>query len=191
MSDQPSIEIVATLRIELVDSDPLIWREIEVPITMTLKQLHAVIQAAMGWKDAHLWEFTLGRVSISSSRAATLTLQDLLGPRTTRLGYTYDMGDYWEHRLILTKPRHAEAALAYPRYVAGENPAPPEDCGGILGFYAQLEALADPSHPDHDDAEEWFGDFDPNCFDDRPVMDRLDRIANRRRRSAVKSAMQR
>jgi hypothetical protein len=46
--------------------------------------------------------------------------------------------------------------------------ASPEDCGGIPGFYAQLEALADPGHPDHDDAKEWFGDFEPNCFDDQP-----------------------
>jgi hypothetical protein len=47
--------------------------------------------------------------------------------------------------------------LAYPRYIAGENPASPEDCGGIPGFYAQLEALADPNHLDHEDAKEWFG----------------------------------
>src|SRR6266436_5724646 len=75
------------------------------------------------WEDAHLWEFTLGRERIGSSRAARLTLQDLLRPRTTRLDYTYDMGDCWEHQLTLTKPRPADPALAYPRYIAGENPA--------------------------------------------------------------------
>jgi hypothetical protein len=39
---------------------------------------------------------------IGSSRAARLTLEDLLRPRVTRLGYTYDMGDCWEHQLTLT-----------------------------------------------------------------------------------------
>jgi Plasmid pRiA4b ORF-3-like protein len=102
------------------------------------------------------------------------------------------MGDCWEHQLTLSKPRDADPALAYPRYLAGENPAPPEDCGGIPGFYAQLEALADPNHPDpnhpdHDNAKEWFGDYDPTRFDDQPIKDRLARIANRRRSASPKS----
>ena len=33
---------------------------------MTLKQLHAVVQAAMGWEDPHLWEFAVGRECIGS-----------------------------------------------------------------------------------------------------------------------------
>jgi len=76
--------------------------------------------------------------------------------------------------------------LVYPRYLAGENPAPPEDCGGIPGFYAQLEALADPNHPDHDDAKESFDDFDPNRFDDQSIKDRTARIAHRRRSASAK-----
>jgi hypothetical protein len=186
-ADNPAPETIATLRIDLLDSDPPIWREVEVPTATTLKQLHAIVQAAMGWEDAHLWEFTIGREAISGSRAARVTLQDLLRPRVTRLGYTYDMGDCWEHQLTLTKPRPADPALAYPRYIVGENPAPPEDCGGIPGFYAQLEALADPNHPDHEDAKEWFGDFDPDRFDEYPIKDRLARIANRRRKASAKS----
>src|SRR6266851_5160820 len=109
--DKPQTETIATLRIDLIDSDPPIWREIEVPVAMTLKQLHGIIQAAMDWEDAHLWEFTLGRERIGSSRAARLTLQDLLRPRTTRLDYTYDMGDCWEHQLTLTKPRPSRSGF--------------------------------------------------------------------------------
>lgn len=179
-------DTIATLRIELLDSDPSIWREIEVPVAMTLKQLHSVIQAVMQWEDAHLWEFAIGRERIGGSRAAKMTLQELLRPRTTKLTYTYDFGDCWEHQLTLTKSRAADPSLAYPRYIAGEHSAPPEDCGGIPGFYAQLEILTDPNHPDHDDAKEWFGDFDPNRFDDQPIKDRLARIANRRRSASAK-----
>src|SRR6266851_4502719 len=150
--DKPQTETIATLRIDLIDSDPPIWREIEVPVAMTLKQLHGIIQAAMDWEDAHLWEFTLGRERIGSSRAARLTLQDLLRPRTTRLDYTYDMGDCWEHQLTLTKPRPA-----------------------------------DPNHPDHDDAKDWYGDYDPNRLDEQPIKNRLARIANRRRTTPTKT----
>ena len=63
-------DMIATLRIDLLGSDPPIWREIEVTTSMTLKQLHAVVQAAMGWEDAHLWEFAVGRERIGSGRAA-------------------------------------------------------------------------------------------------------------------------
>ncbi len=55
-----SLNQIATIRIELRDSDPLIWRQVEVPIAITLKTLHEVIQAVMGWGDCHLWEFTIG-----------------------------------------------------------------------------------------------------------------------------------
>ena len=56
MSAEDSVlpDTIATLRIDLLDSDPPIWREIEVPVSMTLKELHAVVQAAMESEDAHL-----------------------------------------------------------------------------------------------------------------------------------------
>lgn len=50
-------ETVARLRITLSDTDPEIWRRVEVPVEASLKMLHDVIQDAMGWQDCHLWEF--------------------------------------------------------------------------------------------------------------------------------------
>ena len=56
MSDKPrkkpaegfdSFNEIATIRIELEDSDPLIWRAIEAPTSMTLKALHETIQQLM------------------------------------------------------------------------------------------------------------------------------------------------
>jgi len=182
--DTPAADTIVTLRIDLVDSDPPIWREVEVPVSMTLKQIHAVVQAAMGWEDYHLWEFAAGYERISASRAAKIQLHALRGPDKTTLAYLYDFGDSWEHRLTFAKLRTADLRLAYPRYVAGEHAAPPEDSGGIFGFYAQLDILADPNHPDHDEIAEWFGDYDPGKFNDQPIKDRLVRIANRRRLSS-------
>ena len=51
---------VVSVRIELVDSDPLIWREVEIPTDITLTTLHHIVQAPMGWFDYHLWEFRVG-----------------------------------------------------------------------------------------------------------------------------------
>ena len=57
---------------------------------------------------------------------------------------------------------------------------PPEDCGGIPGFYELLNAIADPSHPNHTHLKVWAGDYDPDSFDELPIKDALGRIANRR-----------
>lgn len=48
------------VRVELVDSEPAIWRQLEVRSTMTLNQVHRVLQAAFGWEDIHLYRFTTG-----------------------------------------------------------------------------------------------------------------------------------
>jgi hypothetical protein len=33
----------------------------ETPTSITLKVVHDVIQAVMGWLDYHLWEFTIAK----------------------------------------------------------------------------------------------------------------------------------
>ena len=189
MSD--SFNEIATLRIELQDTDPLIWRKVEVPTSMTLKVVHTVIQATMGWFDSHLWEFTIGKQSygvpmkddwrpLRTIAADKVRLRDVLKPRKTVIGYVYDFGDSWEHQLTLTNVRAGEPGAEYPRYIGGERNGPLEDCGGIPGFYELLDALADPRHPNHADAKQWADDYDPATFDELPIKYALSRIARRR-----------
>ena len=45
------------LRIELRELKPAIYREVLIDPGITLRKLHAVIQAAMGWENAHLHAF--------------------------------------------------------------------------------------------------------------------------------------
>jgi len=52
----PSVFI---LKIELVDSEPLIWRRIYIDGRTRLNAFHHILQAAMGWTDSHLHEFTI------------------------------------------------------------------------------------------------------------------------------------
>ena len=56
-----SFSEIATVRIELRDTDPVIWPQVEVPTSITLKVLHDIIQAAMGWFDCHVWEFAIDK----------------------------------------------------------------------------------------------------------------------------------
>jgi hypothetical protein len=46
------------LYVELEDIEPLIWRRLLVLATITLPNLHDLLQLAMGWTDSHLHSFT-------------------------------------------------------------------------------------------------------------------------------------
>ena len=138
-------ESIAVLRIELADIEPLIWRRVAVRTSMNLKAVHSVIQAAMGWLDYHLWEFTAnehkygmllpddpdwnGRIK----NAATTKLSALLTGGVREIEYVYDIGDNWQHRVIIEKLKAAEPGVTYPRFLGGERRCPPEDCGGYPG----------------------------------------------------------
>ena len=190
---------IATVRIELEGSDPLIWRQVEVPTSVTLRKLHDIIQATMGWFDYHLWEFTIAerRYGLTSdgdwgaepcADARKFRLRDLLLQPTVTGSYVYDFGDNWEHRLTITDVRTGDATLSYPRYVGGEQNGPPEDCGGIPGFYETLDAAADPEHENHDEAKLWLEDYDPNEIDELPIKYALSRIANQRNAAKARLA---
>jgi hypothetical protein len=114
-----SVNEIASVRIELRHTDPLIWRQVEVPTSITLTVLHDIIQAVMGWFDYHLWEFTIGKQKYGlpmdedwGSRkrlmAGKVRLRDVLQPQKTDLDYTYDFGDQWEHRLTVTDVRASD-----------------------------------------------------------------------------------
>ena len=42
---------IARIRIELEHIEPQIWRQVEVSLTTSLRALHEIIQAAMGWEN--------------------------------------------------------------------------------------------------------------------------------------------
>lgn len=97
-------EAIVRLKIVLDDTDPPIWRTIEVPAAISLKNLHRIIQAAMGWKDEHLFAFQVGRQTIANR----IQLADLIAGRIKRLDYLYDMGDSWQHTLRIDKTLSAD-----------------------------------------------------------------------------------
>src|ERR1019366_3154948 len=89
-----SLGEIAALRIELKDTDPEIWRQVEAPTSITLKVLHDIIQQTIGWFDYHLWEFTIGKQKYGlpmdedwgtepRKEAIKVRLRDVItGPRT-------------------------------------------------------------------------------------------------------------
>src|SRR4029079_10651945 len=52
---------VFQLKVTLLGTMPPIWRRLLVPADLKLAQLHDVLQAAMGWQDCHMHEFSVGQ----------------------------------------------------------------------------------------------------------------------------------
>ena len=42
---------------------------------------------------------------------------------------------------------------------------PPEDCGGIWGYYDFVEAITDRNNEQHEEMLDWHGPYDPDAFD--------------------------
>jgi hypothetical protein len=88
--------------------------------------------------------------------------------------YEYDFGDDWRHEVKVEKVLPPDAEQQLPMCIKGKRACPPEDIGGVWGYYEFLEAIKDPDHPDHEMYTEWRGDdFDPEAFDLDMVNSRL------------------
>jgi Plasmid pRiA4b ORF-3-like protein len=175
------------LKVTLLGTRPPIWRRLQVPAALTLDVLHEVLQLAMGWDNSHLHEFRIGqkRFGTADPNDRLMGLPAIGNERTTHLylvlgkvgakaRYTYDFGDSWEHAVVVEKVLPPEPGVAYPICVAGKLHGPPEDCGGIPGYYNLLEAIRDPAHTDHEDMLDWVGgEFDPEAFSPDEVNRRL------------------
>ena len=155
---------------------PEIWRRFLLPASMTLDQLHQVLQVAFGWSNSHLHHFftqenkfyeppspyrsPFGDEPPGDSRKTRLA--EVLPHVKSALRYEYDMGDSWLHFIELEKILARESGTQLPVCTGGANAGPPDDCGGPPGYANLLEALADPKHPEHAEMLDWIGaSFDP------------------------------
>ena len=107
-----------------------------------------------------------GDLDMDGEDEDTVTLAQVCPKVKSKLAYEYDFGDGWEHGIEVQKIIEPEEGVAYPVCLSGKLASPPEDCGGVWGYYDMLEAIADPKHPEHEEKVEWLGDdFDPKYFD--------------------------
>ena len=75
----------------------------------------------------------------------------------------------------------------HPVCTGGKLACPPEDCGGVPGFYGLLDAISDPGHDQHEKLRDWLGDdFDPKAFSLDDVNRKL-AFFHRRRDEAPRS----
>ena len=186
------------LRVTLKDTSPPIWRDVLAASAMSLHSLHMTIQAAMGWRNAHLYEFDVDGESIGEPDpdwdmghpvrpARNVRLATLLRREVRRFSYLYDFGDSWEHRIEVRREVLLLPGEACPALLGGLGRCPPEDVGGTGGFRDFLAVMADPSHPEYRDTRTWYGGpFNRDDLDLPRIAANLAGIARRRARRSTK-----
>lgn len=177
------------LHIELAEIRPVIWRRVWVEGNMHLLQLHHVIQAAMGWTDAHLHDFTIAGKRFSLPHEDDFADHPAIDERTIRLDqmlkpglafeYQYDFGDSWIHVVRVEQAETIDQPYGAAYVEGGERACPPEDSGGTPGYQEFLDRLAaDPGDEEVSAFLEWAGEeFDPDHFDRRAANAALLRMA--------------
>jgi hypothetical protein len=146
----PNVEVLQ-LEASIDEADPPITRTLEIPVTLTLEQLHHLLQLGFGWEDRHLYRFARGG-DVWGDEGSELYLCELdlaeaepedppgrpvrrtrVGALLTDLGdelrYLYDYGDHWQLTLTLTGRGEGPAGSA--AITEGRGVAPPNDSGGI------------------------------------------------------------
>lgn len=152
-------EQIARIRITLDDTNPAVWRRVELPLTNSLKTLHLAIQAAMLFENYHLFQFDIGDTrygipfddewsGIPTRDAGNIRLGKLVERGIADFSYTYDFGDNWRHTVAIEAVEPANPEKEYPCFVDGERRAPPEDVGGTSGFEDFVEAMTEAGHPE-------------------------------------------
>lgn len=162
---------VFRVRVSLDDSDPLIWRRLDLRSDLTLDVVHQAIQSAFGWWDYHLNRFTLGGDAWDRSSQVFACKEDLeeadvddevildslvrLDETVQQPGdvlhYVYDYGDNWQLTIRLEEVLPCPPGTPSAVCVAGERAAPPEDCGHLVTEAELAEVLDDPAAFDLDE----------------------------------------
>jgi hypothetical protein len=184
----PPKKLIYQLKITLKETDPPIWRTIQIPSSCNFWDFHSFIQDAFGWTNSHLHQFIytydytekpvlLGIPSDDYFEGEEPDLpgweykvKSFITGETSKIEYTYDFGDDWQHSIELEQTLPAETGVKYPRCIAGERNGPPEDCGGPHGYADMLEVLFDPDNPEHESTVQWVDSmkgcvFCPETFD--------------------------
>lgn len=171
----------STLGIELENSEPLIWRELEVPSNLCLTSLAQAILLAFGWNEDHLHQFLESRKNHYATSLNELGgtlypgtkdgsrygVSHLLKKQGDSVLFEYDYGDSWYHKVKLKSVAdYADYETKAVRLIGGANACPPDDCGGIYRYRHLVELMQKkPQSSELSEFYDWMGcKWDPEFF---------------------------
>ncbi len=159
-------------KVVLNNTKPEVWRRLQILEAASLRSLHYAIQDVFWWKGYHSYFFKINNDEYSDPEFDTECV-GWLDDSKIKVGtiantfpefeFIYDFGDWWSHKIVFEKFVDADEKEKYPVCLAGENSAPPEDCGGPHGFQEFKEAVKNRKHERHQELMEWFAETNFNC----------------------------
>ncbi len=191
--DAPAVPCALTVRTDIDETSPPVWRRLVLRGDLTLDRVHEVIQTAFGWADSHLHRFWPGpdkqlwrgpyfltRYDVDEGEEGILEvdvrLDQVLRDPGDRLFYTYDFGDDWTHTMRLESVDPLADTAPPAVCTAGRRAGPLEDSGGPPGHNELVAAhRTDPSLAGLEDyLRDWVpAGWDPAEFDAEEVTRQL------------------
>jgi hypothetical protein len=174
--------------------DPPVWRRVLVPADITFDEFHQIIQAAFGWENYHMYSFSKSGWSSpvfykipddeddeKVEDSSETSISEVFTKAKQTFTYIYDFGDDWKHRILLEGI--LDEQLIAPICTAGKGACPPEDCGGVTGYYNLIDILSNPKDPEHKEMKSWLGlgkngQWDANAFDINIANERINSIGD-------------
>jgi hypothetical protein len=192
-TNMPDYGDILELLVSIRHVKPAIWRRVRIPADAPLGALHDLLQLAFGWKNSHLHEFEVNKITFGTmdEESGLLMVDEWATPvgavahRGFHFVYRYDPGDAWEHEIKVedSLPSGDDVFAC----VDGKRACPPEDCGGAPGYDRMLKILESPKHAEHAEMRQWVGrNFDPEAFSVAATNKRIASHFKRSRRTKKK-----
>ena len=108
---------VYQFKVTLLDTNPPVWRRIQVDNFITLSRFSAILLAVMGWNNSHLHDLRIGgkkygmpagepdEYSKGLIDEKKKKLRDFAEEDLRKFEFAYDFGDGWRHEVELEKVR--------------------------------------------------------------------------------------
>ncbi|MBS4537874.1 plasmid pRiA4b ORF-3 family protein [Clostridium sp. D2Q-11] len=146
-------------------------RRIIMPLDMTFRQFHKILQTIFEWEDYHNYEFLIfdgyeplinivsdeDELDVPVGMPVKLDKYENLSDyidKYKRIKYIYDYGDEWEHYIEVEEVID-DFNNNHPVCIEGSGEAPPEDVGGYPGYREFLSIISDENHPNHSEMKSW------------------------------------
>lgn len=141
--EKPKTGSVLQSKVRLLGFSPMIWHRFQVPETLSLHELHGVLQVATGWEAIHLFQFNIHGIvhagPILPGRPVDMPLSDSRFRRNAKFRYVCEFGCRWGHERRVEDCASATPGTRYPTCTTGSGACPQEECGGPDGFFAGRE----------------------------------------------------
>ncbi|CAG7816317.1 unnamed protein product [Allacma fusca] len=179
-------------KIRLADTDPEVWRRVDIPGDFTIDQFGRTVVRSIGWIPDYPFTFfgpnreiikNLSRSEefytdedkkkrrskrLQKKDSTKITVSELYSMKK-KMSVIHMGNECWIHVIELEEIKDNVGRKWYPKCIAGANACPPDECGGSDGYEYLKAAISDPKHKEHDSMKDFlvyqgYPKFNPKKF---------------------------